>query len=273
MRLLVQCSDCQRQYDATGWDIGSAFHCSCGAIVRVVQPQGHDASVVRCSSCGAPRTGGEEVCNFCQSEFTLHEMDMHTVCPGCLARISEKSKYCHHCSMAIIPESTAGEVSELKCPSCEDQPHLHSRRIASEQATVLECHKCAGLWLGHDAFNVLSKRADQEFQHRGAEIDWSSFPQGEQESDWRYRMCPKCAYPMVRRVFGKRSGVMIDLCREHGVWFDANELKSILAWIRSGGLAIAGKAAADTARRRAKERALEDSFLEEMRGELYRRWL
>ena len=272
MRLLVQCTDCSRQYDATGWEIGSAFHCSCGAVVVVSKPAGHDVAVVRCSSCGAPRTAGEQVCRFCESEFTLHEKDMHTVCPACLARISDRAKYCHNCSAPITPESTAGEVSEMKCPSCDEHPQLFSRRIAEESATVLECRTCAGLWLGHDAFNVLSKRADQEFQHRGSEIDWTSFPQGEHDSNWRYRMCPKCAYPMVRRIFGKKSGVMIDLCREHGVWFDAKELQMILAWIRSGGLAVAGKAAADTARRRARDRALDDSFIEEMRAELNRDW-
>lgn len=272
MRLLVQCSDCQRQYDATGWEVGSAFHCSCGAIVVVTNPEGHDAAVVRCSSCGAPRTGGEEVCRFCESEFTLHEQDLHTICPSCLTRISERAKYCHHCSTAITPESTASEVSDLKCPSCEEQPQLRSRHIGSENATVLECNKCAGLWLGHEAFNALSSRAEREFQNRGAEVDWASFPEAEYDSDWRYRMCPKCAYPMVRRVFGKRSGVMIDLCREHGVWFDPKELEMILAWIRSGGLLEAGKSAAQSARRRARDRALDDSFVEELHGELFRSW-
>ena len=40
-------------------------------------------------------------------------------------------------------------------------------------------------------------------------------------------------------------GVIIDLCKQHGVWFDRNELSRIVEFIRAGGLEVS----------RAKERA------------------
>jgi Zn-finger nucleic acid-binding protein len=40
---------------------------------------------------------------------------------------------------------------------------------------------------------------------------------------------------MNRRNHGRKSGVIVDACREHGVWFDAEELERILHWIREGG--------------------------------------
>jgi Zn-finger nucleic acid-binding protein len=40
---------------------------------------------------------------------------------------------------------------------------------------------------------------------------------------------------MNRRNYGSTSGVIIDLCREHGIWFDADELARILTWVRAGG--------------------------------------
>ena len=49
---------------------------------------------------------------------------------------------------------------------------------------------------------------------------------------------------MTRRHYGRGSGVIIDVCREHGVWFDPDELPRILAWVRSGGLAKANQEAA-----------------------------
>ena len=65
-----------------------------------------------------------------------------------------------------------------------------------------------------------------------------------------YRRCPECNKMMSRRMFGKTSGVVIDACREHGIWFDAQELEGVLAWIRQGGEARARKkeAAAEKAR-------------------------
>jgi Zn-finger nucleic acid-binding protein len=44
---------------------------------------------------------------------------------------------------------------------------------------------------------------------------------------------------MYRRNYGRRSGVIVDICKDHGIWFDADELPRILAWIRSGGQAKA----------------------------------
>jgi Zn-finger nucleic acid-binding protein len=69
---------------------------------------------------------------------------------------------------------------------------------------------------------------------------------------------------MYRRNYGRRSGVIIDICKKHGAWFDADELPRILSWIRSGGLAQTNEArAADAAREaRVKERveSLPDPF-------------
>jgi Zn-finger nucleic acid-binding protein len=42
---------------------------------------------------------------------------------------------------------------------------------------------------------------------------------------------------MMNRVnFGRVSGIVVDLCKGHGVWFDANELQGILTFVAHGGL-------------------------------------
>ena len=41
---------------------------------------------------------------------------------------------------------------------------------------------------------------------------------------------------MTRRNFRKISGVLIDICRDHGVWLDAGELERIRCFIANGGL-------------------------------------
>lgn len=45
-----------------------------------------------------------------------------------------------------------------------------------------------------------------------------------------------CGALMNRRNYGRSSGVILDLCSRHGVWFDAGELERLLAWVREGGL-------------------------------------
>jgi len=41
---------------------------------------------------------------------------------------------------------------------------------------------------------------------------------------------------MHRKNYGQRSGVIVDSCADHGLWFDAEELTRILLWIKDGGL-------------------------------------
>lgn len=42
---------------------------------------------------------------------------------------------------------------------------------------------------------------------------------------------------MNRVNFGRRSGVIVDVCRAHGTWFDAGELVAALEFVAQGGLA------------------------------------
>ncbi len=119
---------------------------------------------------------------------------------------------------------------------------------------MLECPRCAGLWLGGVEFQRLEERT------RGRELDWTperterggaqptggigaigASGAGGTGGERMYRPCPSCNKLMNRRNYGRRSGVIVDVCSEHGIWFDLGELARILAWIRDGGLAHAQK--------------------------------
>jgi Zn-finger nucleic acid-binding protein len=54
-----------------------------------------------------------------------------------------------------------------------------------------------------------------------------------------YLKCPACGKLMHRRNFARASGVIIDECKEDGIWLDADELGKIAAFVSSGGLAYA----------------------------------
>jgi Zn-finger nucleic acid-binding protein len=50
--------------------------------------------------------------------------------------------------------------------------------------------------------------------------------------------------------------VVIDICRTHGVWFDADELPRILDWVRSGKLAAAQREEAYEAEREGRRKEI-----------------
>jgi Zn-finger nucleic acid-binding protein len=83
----------------------------------------------------------------------------------------------------------------------------------------------------------------------------------------RYRRCPVCSKHMNRRNYGKRSGVIIDSCREHGIWFDALELGATLRWIKKGGEEFSARKDQDEERARRRSESIKHPSLE--RAEAY----
>jgi Zn-finger nucleic acid-binding protein len=250
MRLVVACDNCRRQYSTEEKHLGKRFRCRCGKTLTVCAPRPHDAAVVRCSSCGGPREEGTIRCGFCNSTFTLHERDLDSVCPECLTRVSRKAAYCHSCGRRILPEPLTTATTELACPACANQQMLVSRNMG--EVSVMECDACTGLWLTNETFEHVTREAAKVAVTAERSID-RRLPEFERpRQPWAYRPCPHCEKLMARKNYGRKSGVIIDICRDHGLWFDAEELPVILNWIRSGGAAKANEALASEARQTAR---------------------
>jgi Zn-finger nucleic acid-binding protein len=244
VRVLVACDQCKRQYDSGAIPAGAFFHCRCGAKVRVPRVAAQDAAVVRCSSCGGPRAQGELACRYCHANFTLREQDLETMCPACAARVSNRAKFCHHCGVPIVPEELAASDSERPCPACGAGHTLHSRSFGADAISLLECNRCAGIWIAQQAFTLLLDRARAQAALDDPAASGAVHPPQAKAATAGplYRSCPSCGELMHRANFGKRSGVIVDRCKVHGVWFDAEELERVLAWVRSGGEQRAKKA-------------------------------
>lgn len=68
----------------------------------------------------------------------------------------------------------------------------------------------------------------------------SPVPQGVQNLDSGKRVtyvpCPECGELMNRVNFARCSGIIVDVCKGHGTWFDRDEMHQIVEFIHSGGL-------------------------------------
>lgn len=105
-------------------------------------------------------------------------------------------------------------------------------------ATMLdECPGCEGVWLDSASFDRVCAEREQQAAVLGAAApasdDQSATGQG---APVRYIPCPECAGLMNRINFAKCSGVIVDTCKKHGIWFDRDELRRIVEFIRAGGL-------------------------------------
>jgi Zn-finger nucleic acid-binding protein len=68
-----------------------------------------------------------------------------------------------------------------------------------------------------------------------------------------YVKCPDCEKVMSRRQFAAGAGVIVDVCRDHGTWFDAHELPQVIDFAMRGGLERAQRRAEEEARERRRQ--------------------
>jgi Zn-finger nucleic acid-binding protein len=182
---------------------------------------------------------------------------METICPSCLAVISNAAKFCHHCGTSIAPEEIAAEATDRGCPGCGPSHKLHSRALGDSGFSALECTRCAGLWVGEAAFEALEGReretAAPAADARTIRDEIKSRPKVAPKPGPFYRACPVCSTAMTRINFSRISGILIDRCREHGIWFDATELDAALRWIQIGGEKAAQRRETEEAKARTSQ--------------------
>jgi len=100
-------------------------------------------------------------------------------------------------------------------------------------AAVLECERCLGLWLDAPSFEKICADREQQSAVMGAASHVSA---AHETSQIHYVPCPECSQLMNRMNFARCSGVIVDVCKKHGTWFDRDELSRIVEFISDGGL-------------------------------------
>jgi Zn-finger nucleic acid-binding protein len=193
------------------------------------------AQTLNCYSCGAAVSNDRPNCLHCGARLASIS------CPTCFGMMFQGAKFCPHCG-GPAAQWSSGE-SDCLCPACQ-VPMLQG---TLREIPLQECAKCFGLWLDTATFERICRDAE----HQAAVLGHAQLVIGGTAlTPVRYRRCPHCRDFMNRMNFAQCSGVIVDICRAHGTWFDLNELHRIVHFIRAGGL--------DRARRKQKEELAEE---------------
>jgi Zn-finger nucleic acid-binding protein len=198
--------------------------------------EGRDAVTLHCSSCGAPFPAGATICAHCSAEITLEERDLDALCGACGARMSRRARFCMRCGRAVPPQPVAPRPELAPCPRCKGTLRERQLEGGGPLAFVVECGSCGGLWLSPGTLDRLC--ADHEAAHSASAhlIRRPPPPLKIDTGKVSYLPCPECRDFMVRRNFGGSSGVIVDVCKNHGVWLDHAELEKVVDFARGGGL-------------------------------------
>jgi Zn-finger nucleic acid-binding protein len=254
--MILACHACDSRYDVTGHPVGQQFRCRCGTVLTLEAPS-PQAGLLACPHCGAGVAPTSSVCEHCTSQLLLK------ACPRCLSRVFHGHKHCPECGSELAVAATDADANrERPCPRC-DAP-LHPRRVGD--VVVDECLGCQGLFLDHIAIQrVVTERAQAR-----AEALLGSLPKATvtelPNASRMYIKCPMCHVVMNRRQFASGAGVIIDVCKAHGTFFDVGELPRIIEFVMNGGLEKAHKRELERMREDAKREQQNAAFTAMMAG-------
>jgi Zn-finger nucleic acid-binding protein len=181
-----------------------------------------EAQTLNCPMCGASVGSDAPQCRFCEARLAT------VACPSCFAMMFVGSKHCSRCGAAA--SASESSVADKKCPRCKDD--MQWKSLGGH--TLLECPDCLGLWLDVGTFEKICADREQHAAVLGAAS--VSNPRPITNEKVSYIPCPECKQLMNRANFARCSGVIIDVCKQHGIWFDRDELSRIIEFIKEGGL-------------------------------------
>jgi Zn-finger nucleic acid-binding protein len=116
------------------------------------------------------------------------------------------------------------------CPRCP-------RALADDaEREGLSCAACGGVFVEHGVLASLVDSARPADRTKHARHAAHIPPGGGRVGAASYPRCPACSQPMTAMNFGRRSGIIVDVCRAHGTWFDRGELDAILEFVGAGGI-------------------------------------
>lgn len=166
--------------------------------------------MARCSNCKAPLAPYSMVCDYCGNRtdidldgihyYTTHDPDSPRICPRCNVKL---------------------KTINLK---------LEGRFL------IERCDTCFGLFFDPGELEaLLEATVSNNFEIDRVRLNAISNDRQPNRYPIAYIKCPVCAQLMNRVNFGAKSGVVVDRCKQHGVWLDGGELRQLFEWMKLGG--------------------------------------
>ena len=162
----------------------------------------------------------------------LERVSDKVVCLGCGLIVGGPGAWGCACPPPSIAPRSGGKPAgpyrslpeSAPCPRCSGR----LLEASFHDVTVLDCADCRGLFLSREVIDALAHDARLRL----------AFPERERvpEPPVRYLSCPLCSKVMNRENFGTMSGVLVDVCLDDGIWFDAGEINAVIDFVEKGGL-------------------------------------
>jgi len=168
-----------------------------------------------CQYCGAPierSTTASTTCAFCGRVNDPLPKEVEVPVP---VQIVQNV-------VQVVGSDAAAAVRELRCPRCR-------KRLVAAKVKDVEldgCAGCGGIWIG----NASARRVLADPEALFAEMaDRAGHNATSRDTRADERTCPECP-AILDKVTSH--GIELDVCTDHGTWFDAFELATLVRILR-----------------------------------------
>jgi Zn-finger nucleic acid-binding protein len=182
------------------------------------------ARCYECSSCGGLVREASRQCNYCGSPVATVR------CGRCFTMNVVEALHCIGCGaqLGLMPIEHQ-PLAAWTCPRCRTH---RLDAFCSDDGIIHDCSRCGGQFVPHQVLAILVNRYQSTDVALSRRLQRSN-PLADKVT---YLPCPDCRELMLRRNFGRVSGIIVDVCSVHGTWFDVGELPRILGFIGQGGM-------------------------------------
>lgn len=128
------------------------------------------------------------------------------------------------------------------CPRCGDALTQEDM----DGTAALMCPACHGMFFPAAGLETVLNKLRATCDPTDAESALKEFKdrfRRELPESMRYKQCPVCDQPMIRQNYGRVSGVITDVCSDHGTWVDGQAFAELADFIVRGGDLVSDKAA------------------------------
>ena len=163
-------------------------------------------------------------------------------CTNCSAPLPPDSIQCEYCGtrndvdlQGINYYTTHEADSERTCPRCAIPLSTIDLKIRGK-FLIERCGQCMGLFFDPGELEaLLEATVANVFVINDKQLNSMSIVKRTAEYETFYIKCPVCAKLMNRVNFGTKSGVIVNRCKNDGVWLDGGELRHLFEWMKAGG--------------------------------------
>lgn len=171
--------------------------------------------MAQCSSCSAPLPVNTCRCSYCG---TRNDMDF----------------------AAVAKFTFDSQPSRRRCPDCSAQLQTVRLDTGGGIFAIDRCKQCYGLFFAvGEVQSFLQASVSPAFSLNLREIVNINDERARMTEPVRYKKCPECGILMNRVNYSAMSGVVVDQCKDHGMWLDNGELVHLMEWKKAGGQLLA----------------------------------